>query len=137
PSEIIAATSISLELELDVLFGIITQSTLVDFGNQILAPTLPVGYLPLEETFSAQCQEDFLQTESGDYRCTLKLSREIQPDIDAEQVRSLLVGRPIRSGLYRLQQIYPLSEAPKIEIFPQWFPIFPLLPVRLAILVER
>ena len=137
PEKISPSDSLSLDLEIEVAFGIITRQSLIDFGDQILASSLPAGYQPLRETFSATCQNPFLQTESGDYTCNLNLFRKVRLRLDPEEIRPLVAGKSILKASQLLQQIYHLSEPPAIETMPHWFPILPLLPMRIEIVTEK
>jgi len=137
PEKISPSDSLSLDLEIEVAFGVITRQSLIDFGDQILASSLPAGYQPLSDTFSAACQNPFTQTESGDYTCNLTLFRKVQLRLDPEEIRPLIVGKSIFNASQLLQQTYQLSELPGIEIIPRWFPILPLLPMRIEIFTEK
>ncbi len=137
PDETIATDLLSLDLELEVGFGIVARQTLMELGNQLLASSLPNGYIPLQDTFVAHCLDAFAQTENEDYRCTIEISRQIQLKVDPEQVRNLVVGKPIHSVSQQLNQTYPLSKPPTFEIFPQWFPVLPWLPMRIEIVIEK
>ncbi len=137
PAENTAADFLSLELELEVTFGIITKESLEDLGSLILSSSLPQGYVPLADTFSASCQDSMIEMEGGDYTCTLKLSRELQQAINPEEVRAHVVGKPRVTALEVLQHIYTLSKPAVIECFPDWFPLLPWLPMRIQILIER
>lgn len=137
PEKISPSDSLSLDLEIEVSIEVITRQSLIDFGDQILASSLPVGYQPLRNTFSAACQNPFNQTESGDYTCNLNLYRNIQLWLNPEEIRPLVAGKSILKASQLLQQTYHLSEAPRIAITPHWFPILPLLPMRIEIITER
>lgn len=137
PEKISPSDSLSLDLEIEVSFGVITRQSLIDFSDQILASSLPIGYQPLRDTFSAACQNQFTQTESGDYTCNLNLHRKVQLRLDPEEIRSLVAGKSILKASQLLQQTYHLSEPAGIEILPAWFPILPLLPMRIEIVAEK
>jgi len=137
PEKISPTDSLALDLEIEVAFGVITRQSLIDFGDQILASSLPAGYQPLRDTFSAACQNPFTQTESGDYTCNLNLFRNVQLSLDPEQIRSLVTGKSISRASQLLQQTYQLTKPPAIETMPYWFPILPLLPMRIEIVTEK
>lgn len=136
PEKISPSDSLALDLEIEVSFGVITRQSLIDFGDQILASSLPVGYQPLRKTFSAACQNPFTQTESGDYTCNLNLHRKVQLRLDPEEIRYLVVAKSTLKASQLLQQTYHLSKPPGIQIAPHWFPILPLLPMRIEIVTE-
>lgn len=137
PEKMSPSDSLSLDLEIEVSFGVITRQSLIDFGDQILASSLPVGYQPLRDTFSAACENPFTQTDRGDYTCNLNLHREVQLRLDPEEIRSLVASKSILRASQRLQQTYHLSKPPVIDILPHWFPILPFLPMRIDIVTEK
>ncbi|MCX8061069.1 MAG: hypothetical protein N3D16_00655 [Anaerolineales bacterium] len=136
PDERIAANFLSLDLGLEVSFGIVTKQSLADLGKQLLASSLPPQYIPLEDTLSAKCLEEISQTPDGEYTCKLEISRQIQPHIDHDQVRSLVLGKPITVASQILRETFPLSTAPKMKILPRWLPFLPWLPMRIDVLLE-
>lgn len=136
PEDDNATDSLVLDLEVEVTFAIVERQSLTDLGDQLLTPSLPNGYVPLPNTFSAVCRDDYIQTEKGNYQCNLEISRQIQPKINPEQVRSLIAGKSIQRALQILQQRYQLSEPPQIEILPTWFPFIPLLPMQMEIVIK-
>ncbi|PWH16167.1 MAG: hypothetical protein DDG59_09810 [Anaerolineae bacterium] len=137
PEEIIPSDRLSLDLEIAVSFGVVNRQSILDLGDQIFASSLPVGYQPMRETFIAYCQTPLTPTNSGDYTCNLEISRKVQQTIDAEEVRRLVISKPIAIASQSLQQSYHLTEPPRIEMKPNWFPILPLLPMRIDIVIEK
>mgnify|MGYP000094313150 CR=1 FL=1 len=137
PEKASPSDSLSLDLEIEVSFGVVTRQSLLDLGDQILASSLPAGYQPLRDTFTATCQNPFIQTENGDYTCNLELFREVQLRFNPEEIRQLVVGKSISNASRLLQQTYRLSEPPNIAILPRWFPILPLLPMRIEVVTKK
>ncbi|GAB4474303.1 MAG: hypothetical protein Kow0088_10200 [Anaerolineales bacterium] len=136
PNEFTASDFLTLNLEIEVTFRFLSHQSLEALGNQLLASSLPSGYQPVPNSFSAICLEPFQQLENGDYHCNGVISWQIIQSIDPEKVRSLVSGRSIISASQRLQEIYNLPSPPNITIFPSWAPLLPWLPMRIQIALE-
>lgn len=136
PKEQTATNVLSLNLSLEVSFGIVTKQSLADLAKQALDSSLTNQYLPIEESLTATCLEPLVQTSAGEYTCKLEVSRQIQPRIDRDQIRSLVLGKTIPVAVQRLQAVLPLSSPPEIHLFPRWLPFLPWLPMRIDVILE-
>jgi len=57
-------------------------------------------------------------------------------DIDVGDALESIAGKSPGSAAAILQQRLPLQKPPRITIYPSWFPLVPLLPVRMQAVVD-
>jgi hypothetical protein len=58
---------------------------------------------------------------------------EVLTDIPPAKVRQLVQGRTINRAKSRLEGGFPLTAPPDIEVWPGFWPIMPLLPLRIQV----
>ncbi len=54
-------------------------------------------------------------------------------NINAEDVISLIKGKPIKEAPALLMETFPLAQPPQIAVKPDWFPYIPFLPIRITV----
>ncbi len=58
---------------------------------------------------------------------------DVSATIDPDEVRRLVRGRGIRQAITRLENAYALEAPPSIEVWPPFWPLAPLLPLRIEV----
>lgn len=61
---------------------------------------------------------------------------DISPTIDAAHVQQLVRGVSIREAAQRLSRELPMGAPPRIEVWPRFWPLMPVLPLRIQVEVE-
>ena len=157
PTEFLLASSLSLDAILDATFDKevteqATELTLqmrVRFGalavdsedaNTIAYKTMEAqaatGYGLLAEGLSFQRSTEIPIGESGQYQFEMQATGYSAADIDVSGALKAIAGKPAGSAVEILQQKLPLQKPPRIMIYPGWFPLVPLLPVRMHAVVD-
>jgi hypothetical protein len=66
----------------------------------------------------------------------MQAAGNVSTAIDVERVRGAVRGLSRREALLLLDRELPLEEAPRLEMLPSFWPFMPLLPARIAVVVE-
>jgi hypothetical protein len=94
------------------------------------------GYGLLAEGLSFQRSTETPIGESGQYQFEMQATGYSAADIDVNSALKAIAGKPAGSAVEILQQKLPLQKPPRIMIYPGWFPLVPLLPVRMHAVVD-
>jgi hypothetical protein len=96
----------------------------------------PAGYGLLPEGLLFQRGGEQLVGESGSYQFEMQGIGYAAADIDVGRALEAIAGKPLDAATAILQEELPLRQAPRISVSPRWFPIAPLLPVRMHAVVD-
>jgi hypothetical protein len=64
----------------------------------------------------------------------IRLSRSIQSEPSANQAVSLALGRSPQKASQLLMESLSLTTTPQIKTFPSWWPVMPLIPIRIEVI---
>jgi hypothetical protein len=96
----------------------------------------PAGYGLLADGLSFQRSTEQSIGESGQYRFEMQSIGYAAADLDVGSALKAIAGKPAGSAGDILGRKLPLQKPPKITIYPSWFPLIPLLPVRMHAVVN-
>ncbi|NIW46302.1 MAG: hypothetical protein GWN30_16555, partial [Gammaproteobacteria bacterium] len=121
--------SLILRVEYEILY--LDWGELQAMGNAILDVTLPTGFNAQNESFQFT-QISAPQIDDQDQvSWEVQLSRQIFTVNELPRTIKQILGRsPEKAGAI-LETELDLSAKPKISLFPEWWPIVPLLEVRI------
>jgi hypothetical protein len=92
------------------------------------------GLLPEGLVFQRSTEEPIGET--GEYRFEMQGIGYASAGIDVGRALRSIAGKPVGSAAEILQHSLPLQQPPRITIYPSWFPLVPLLPVRMNAVVD-
>jgi len=95
-----------------------------------------IGYDLLAEGLTFQRSTEQAIGDTGEYRFEMQGIGYAAADLDVGRALRAIAGKPADAAVEILQQTLPLQKSPRITIHPSWFPVVPLLPVRMRTVVD-
>jgi hypothetical protein len=97
-----------------------------------LARSLPSGYELVGADFElGEMAEEPIG--SGDLAFFVTARGYAAAHLEPQVVRRVVLGKPVSRAAERLDAELPLAESPQIEVWPEWFPWMPVLPMRISV----
>lgn len=129
--------SLTLRVEFSALY--VDEDDLEELATYTLNAALPPGFAPLPGTLEIDLhaleQQAGTVEEQGILRASSRFAREIQAEIQPDQVVQIALGLSPRQARQRLSSALPLQSPPRITLIPFWWPRLPVLAFRIQ--VER
>ncbi len=157
PTEFLLASSLGAEAVLDATFDkeVTEQATELTLQMRVTFSALAVdsedanaivfaamqaqsssGYDLLPDGLVFQRSTETPIGETGQYQFEMQGIGYAAAGIDVGDALESIAGKPAGSAAAILQQRLPLQKPPRITIYPSWFPLVPLLPVRMQAVVD-
>jgi hypothetical protein len=157
PSEFLLSSSLAVDAVLDATFDkeVTEEATELTLQMRVAFSALAVdsedanaivfaamqaqsssgyGLLPEGLVFQRSTEEPIGET--GEYRFEMQGIGYASAGIDVGRALRSIAGKPVGSAAEILQHSLPLQQPPRITIYPSWFPLVPLLPVRMNAVVD-
>jgi hypothetical protein len=134
PADLQPASELELILRLEYEAPYISADDSEELASAILEANLPTGYTPIPGTMEIDQLTAPRFNGGSTTPWQIRLSRSIQSEPSANQAVSLALGRSPQEARQLLMESLSLSSAPQIETFPSWWPIMPLIPIRIEVI---
>ncbi|NTU75373.1 MAG: hypothetical protein HGA86_04560 [Anaerolineaceae bacterium] len=121
---------ITLQVEFSAL--VVRESDVNLLAEQVLDANLPVNYHPVQDTQGFIQTSDPAADPDGTLRWKIFASRTIQANWSEKQIVQSLVGLP-RSKVPAALKFLSLSDEPLVTMSPSWWPLLPVLPLRIHV----
>ncbi len=133
PADLQPASELELLLRLEYEAPYISANDIEELARGILDANLPDGYTPIPQTMAIEhfAHPQFEGGSTTPWR--IQLSRSIQSQPSASQAVTIARGRSPQQAKQLLMEGLSLSIAPQIRTFPSWWPIMPLIPIRIDV----
>ena len=157
PAEFLLPSSLSIDAVLDATFDkeVTEQATELTLQMRVRFSALavdsenanaivfaamqaqsPAGYGLLPDGLAFHRSGEALLRDTGQYQFEMQGIGYAAAGIDVGRALEAIAGKPAGSAVRILAQSLPLQKPPRITIYPSWFPIVPLLPVRMRAVVD-
>ena len=103
-------------------------------ANSILDANLPVGYAATPESMIIEQLSTPIFDNGVTSSWRIRLSRHLHSEPSAKQAISLALGRTPDHASEILMKNLSISSAPRFETSPSWWPIIPLIPLRVEVI---
>lgn len=127
-----------LTLQMRVRFSALAvdseDANAIVFAGMQRQATAGYGLLPEGLTFQRSTEEAVDDT--GQYRFEMQGIGYAAADLDVSGALRAIAGKSTDAAIGILEQNLPLQKSPRITISPSWFPVVPLLPVRMHAVVD-
>ena len=126
---------LTLILRLEFQALVVARQTLQAYATPLMDAILPDGYLPVP---GSQTIEPVTQPRFADDVATwqIRVSRELQARINAEQVIASVVGTPSEQAPQKIAASLPVDGLPVVQLNPYWWPYLPFLPFRIQVEIQ-
>lgn len=134
PSEDQPASELSLNLRLEFKAPYISSADQGLFANAILEANLPPGYSPIPGTMEIiqLTSPEFISGSTTSWR--IRLIQDIQYEPPINQIIDLTRGRSPQNASQAIIENFPLTSPPQIKTTPSWWPLMPLVPIRINVI---
>ena len=137
PPESQPASQINLALRLEFQIPTVSGEDLRSLAASVLDANLPEGYLAVPDTLEIEHLTDPDLGDDSTARWQLRARRTIQARLTPDQAIHLALGVSPTKARQRLMQNLTLSNPPGILLRPSWWPITPLLPIRISVISKQ
>jgi hypothetical protein len=134
PAENIPSDQVGLNLRVEYQALEAAQEDLNQLAESTLNASLPDGYLPADQKIQiAPISEPILDRANNIIRWKMRASRIIKAELASMQAINQVLGQRPSTASARLASNLPLEAKPIFEITPDWWPILPILPLRIHV----
>lgn len=134
PADLQPASELELILRLEFKTPYIFADDSKALASAILDANLPIDYTPMSGTMDIEQLTTPRINDGSTTPWRIRLSRSIQHEPSANQAVSLARGRSPQKASQLLMENLSLSTTPQIETFPSWWPVIPLIPIRIEVI---
>lgn len=134
PSALQPANELDLILRLEYEMEIVSGEDLESLAEAILDANLPEGFNPIPGSTSINHLSIPELNEGSPIRWRIQFTRDIQVESPISQATNLSLGLSPKNASQRLMETLPLSKTPKIKMNPAWWPLMPLIPLRISVI---
>jgi len=127
------ANQLTLTLRLQFQALTVSGNDLNELAAAILDANIPKGYSSHPQTIVIEHLTDPEFKDESTVQWVLRASRELQAQISETQAANLSIGLSPNRASQRLSEVLPLSETPRIYLFPSWWPRLPIIPFRIHV----
>lgn len=132
PPEGQVGTPLQLHLQLEYQALSASQDDLRALVSAVMDANLPQGYAPQPDSL----QISLLTSPSASLQWQIQARRTLMARLSPQQAIGLTLGLPPQEAAERLNASLPLSAPPRIRLSPAWWLRLPLLPMRIAVVVQ-
>jgi hypothetical protein len=134
PVDLQPASELELILRLEFQAPYIFADDSQALASAILDANLPIGYTPISDTMDIDQLTTPRINDGSTTPWRIRLSRSIQSEPSANQAVSLALGRSPQKASQLLMESLSLTTTPQIKTFPSWWPVMPLIPIRIEVI---
>jgi hypothetical protein len=127
-----AGDKLSLSMRVEYTLGYASLTDLHLLASQALDTSLQPGFVVLPGQIRLIMLSAPTQS-AGVIRWQMHAERSIHPELNVQDIISIIQGKPVSQAVNLLTNAYGLEKGPQITIRPAWWPWLPFLPVRIAV----
>jgi hypothetical protein len=134
PAEYQPASELSLILRLEFRAPYVSAKDQDTFASAVLEANLPPDYSPVPGTMEViqLTSPEFKDGTTTNWRT--QLIQDIQSEPSANQIINLSRGRSPQDASQMVMDNFALTGAPQIITTPSWWPVMPLIPIRIDVI---
>lgn len=134
PPELQPASEVELILRLAFEAPYVSNEDSQIFAKAILEANLPADYSAIPGTMKIEHLDQPLYEQGSTNTWRIHISQEIRNIPSTDQAISLIRGRPPEIANQLLMENLSLASQPHIRTMPSWWPILPLIPIRIEVI---
>lgn len=133
PADLQPASELELIIRLEYEAPYVSASDIGELARGILETNLPSGYTAIPQTMDVDhlTYPEYERGSTTPWR--IQLSQSIQSEPSTNQAVNIARGRSPQQARQLIMEGLSLSSAPQITTFPSWWPIMPLIPIRIDV----
>ncbi len=133
-----AGTTLTLTMQVEFSARYADASDLTGLASLALNASLPSGFraASVSNAVTVKPVSNPVLNEDGTAKWKMRAERKIVQQLNPAQVTQMVQGFGVWNVESQLKKNLPLASAPKIQLFPSWWPWMPIVPFRISVVTE-
>ena len=131
-----AGTKLTLTMQVEFSARYASAPDLTNLATLAMNATLPSGFSPASEGVTIKPVTNPSLADDGSLHWTMHAERMIARSFDAAQVTQLVLGYGVKKAQSNLNENLPSATVPELRLSPSWWPLVPLLPFRISVVMQ-
>lgn len=131
-----ATATLTLTMQAEFSASYATASDLNKLASLALNASLPSGFSPVSDDVTTKQVAAPVLLDDGSLHWTVRAEREMIEQINASQVRQMILGSDSSTAQKKLMNDLPLASKPKVLLSPSWWPWVPIVPFRVEVVTQ-
>jgi hypothetical protein len=125
-------SSVNLTLWVEFTASYASGKDLTELASTVLNASLPEGFVATQRPLSFEPLNSYLTDDRGVTRWSMRVSRQLEKQVDAGRIIPLVQGRSLAVATAKLKELN-LQGSPEIRLNPEWWPWLPLIPFNITV----
>jgi hypothetical protein len=125
---------LNLGLTLGFQVQVASDADLKALAKGVLDANIPHGYHSKPGTVAVELFNEPEIGLDGYVSWKMRTTQHIEANLEETRAGSLVRGLALGAANEKLREFLPIESAPRIQIFPSWWPRLPLLPFRISVI---
>jgi len=137
PKEPQPASLLELILTVEYELNYISWTDLEKMSNTIMDSSTTDDFVFIPETLVINSQQNPQQVSDQTFMMDISVSRNVRQTISREEVSSNILGLSPRAAQEKINNSYTLEDPALVTMSPTWWPLLPLLPIRISVITNN
>ena len=124
---------VALSMRVEFTASYAAGEDLNELANTVLNASQPEEYVDTGDPLSFETINSHRTDNKGVTRWTIRVSRQLEKQVDTGKIISLVQGHDIAIAKEKLEDNLDLPYAPEIQLTPDWWPWLPLIPFNITV----
>jgi hypothetical protein len=124
---------VKLSMQVEFTASYASGEDLTELASTVLNASLPEGLVATDASIEFEPLTPRLTDEDGITRWSVRVSRQMERQLNAGKIIPLVQGRSLALATTRLNDNLHLAETPEIRLTPDWWPWLPLIPFNITV----
>jgi len=125
--------TVTLNLKAEFTASYAAGEDLHVLAKDVLNASLPEGFAPASDPIDFEMLDDQKTDNRGITDWSMRVSRELEKQIDTGKIIPLVQGRSMAVATAQLEESLGLPDTPEIKLSPEWWPWMPLIPFNITV----
>jgi len=124
---------VKLSMQVEFTASYASGEDLTELASTVLNASLPEGFMATQASVEFEPLTPHLTDEDGITRWSVRVSRQMEKQLDIGKIIPLVQGRSMALATAQLKAKLDLTDAPEIRLTPDWWPWLPLIPFNITV----
>ena len=124
---------VTLSMQVEFTASYASGEDLTELASTVLNASLPEGFVATGAPLEFETVTPHLTDNDGITRWSVRISRQMERQVDAGKIIPLVQGRSPALATTNLKENLDLADAPDIQLRPEWWPWLPLIPFNITV----
>jgi len=124
---------VKLSMQVEFTTSYASGEDLTELASTVLNASLPEGFVATQAPLEFEPLTPHLTDKDGITRWSVRISRQIEKQLDAGKIIRLVQGQNMALATTRLKDNLDLADTPEILLTPNWWPWLPLIPFNITV----